>query len=88
MITCSVSRSRDDITELSKTIFYVSTVQKRNMLPYCREGGMVKTFRQESSESQSPLLRRKFTVEGAALSTATQDSFNGEERGRTRREPS
>ena len=40
-----------------------------------------KTSPQESSEGQSSLLRGKFTVEGAALSTATQDSFNGEERG-------
>ena len=35
-----------------------------------------KTFPSEFSEGQSSLLRGKFTVEGAALSTATQDSFN------------
>ena len=40
-----------------------------------------KTFPQESSEGQSSLVRRKFTVESAALSTATRDSSNGEERG-------
>ena len=40
-----------------------------------------KTFPQESSEGQSSLLRGKFTVEGAALSTVAWDSFNGEERG-------
>ena len=40
-----------------------------------------KTFPSEFSEGQSSLLRGKFTVESAALSTATQDSSKGEERG-------
>ena len=40
-----------------------------------------KTSPQESSKGQSPLLRGKLTVEGAALPTVTWDSFTGEERG-------
>jgi len=87
MITCSVFISPGGETELNKTTFVFPLIKRKRcgeVVCYqsVREGGMVnkKLSRKSFSASQSFSLHGKFTVEGAALSAVTWDSFNGEER--------